>query len=210
MSKLTGIFWYKATNFWNPPTPTSSYFPVCPNVVMHSCHANCASDKIDTDPCTLSCNYCFFPARTLTQNLSIVIYIVMHTVMELVLPMCSALFHDSVYWHSHHHSYWHAISASTFRQWSKKRFFILHFILHVIMCLVMHWSIPLSLDIHIVMHTVIQLVLQLCSNTDPKTVSRHSHCHTHRHVVSIFRILDMDPYNFVHWPFTLSYSLSCG
>jgi hypothetical protein len=177
-----------------------SYFPDCPNIVMHFCHANCASDEIDTDPCTPSCNYCFRYARHWPMNFSTVIYIVMHTVMGLVLPMCSTLFHDNVYWHSHHHTYYHAISTFAFQHWSKIRFF---------------YSSHYPAHYHAFRDTLIHT-----------TVSRHSHGHAHCHTISASVMFNTDTklfhnahivihivmwlvftstrhwsFNSVHWPF---------
>jgi hypothetical protein len=108
----------------------------------------------------------------------------MHTVVQLVLPICSALIRKTDYQHSHYHAHCPVISKSK----------------------IQHWSIQLSTDIVIVMHTVLRLRLPYDCHWSIQceqwfrdstliwtTVHRHSTCHGHRHAVSASDTLDTDP-----------------
>jgi hypothetical protein len=90
------------------------------------------------------------------------IYIVLHTVMQLVFPICSSLIQNTVSQTFTLYAHCHVISASEIR----------------------HWSIQQSTDVHIVMHTILRLVLLICSTLFHKTIYRHSHCHAHCLVIS--------------------------
>jgi hypothetical protein len=81
-----------------------------------------------------------------------------------------------------------------------------------------------TLTFHIIILIIMRLVLPRFDNWSIKTVSQHSHCHTHCHEISdslihttvhrhyhchAHSMCSTLTHNSIHWPFTLSYSLSC-